>query len=409
MKLREIEDYGLKILNEKAKDGSMTVYAKFGEAEKRNQNFRIYPLEILSREVDRVQAKIASGQFLGQADHGDSPATFLKNVSHVVTGLEMKGNEGYATIKILNTDAGKNCQEIIRGKGRIGISTRSVGTVDAKTGRIQSDLRLLALDLVSNPSVKDATIGKENILEGLNFEEENTEDKMMGISEDYVESMLESIYRTQVDEEYFIGSFEDFRKKKEALIRAEILVSHKFFEETEQALKHLGEFEEAKRISNAPIPHIQRKVTPADVFYEAKMAGIDPAVYAEKLNASLDRQEALESEPDFTAQEVASILEEGRKAGIDITNPEEKKRILNIAREQKHQPEALTEKEAFIKFALAKGLKEETAELLWIEKEKEKKRKDEIYFRIKEEDMAGFGSETRPEARKRSKKIIEGE
>lgn len=175
MKLREIENYGFKILTERAKDGSMTVYAKFGEAEKRNKNHRIYPLGIFSREVDRVQEKIAKGQFLGQQDHSDSTVTFLKDVSHVVTKLEMIGNEGYATIKILNTDAGKNCQEIIRGKGRIGISTRAVGTVDAKTGIVQSDLQLLALDLVSDPSVGDATIGKENILEGVEFEEGNLE------------------------------------------------------------------------------------------------------------------------------------------------------------------------------------------------------------------------------------------
>lgn len=178
MKLREIENYGLKILNEKTKDGSMTVYAKFGEAEKRNKNSRIYPLEILSREVDRVQSKIASGQFLGQSDHSLSPQTFLKDVSHVVTKLEMIGNDGYATIKILNTSAGRNCQEIIRGKGRIGISTRSVGTVSA-TGVIQKDLRLLALDLVSNPSVEDATIGKENILEGIEFSETKVEDNAL--------------------------------------------------------------------------------------------------------------------------------------------------------------------------------------------------------------------------------------
>lgn len=63
MKLREIEDYGFKILNERSKDGSMTIYAKFTETEKANQNSRIYPRKIMVREVDRVQSKIASGQF----------------------------------------------------------------------------------------------------------------------------------------------------------------------------------------------------------------------------------------------------------------------------------------------------------------------------------------------------------
>ncbi len=193
MKIREIiEAKDLKILTEKAKDGSMTVYAKFSEAEKKNQNFRIYPLEILSREVDRLQSKISSGQFLGQSDHSDSPATFLKDVSHVVTGLEMKGNNGYATIKILNTSAGKNVQEIIKGKGKIGISTRSVGSV-SPSGIVQKDLKLLALDLVANPSVADATIGKENILEGIDFEENEDKDLEKEIDELERESYLNAI------------------------------------------------------------------------------------------------------------------------------------------------------------------------------------------------------------------------
>ncbi len=234
MKIREIENYGLKILNEKAKDGSMTVYAKFGEAEKRNQNSRIYPLEIMAREVDRVQAKIASGQFLGQADHGDSPATFLKNVSHVVTELEMKGNEGYATIKILNTDAGKNCQEIIRGKGRIGISTRSVGTVDAKTGIIQSDLKLLALDLVSNPSVKDATIGKENILEGLEFEEQQHQEDADTIAdrEEALFGLLQTSFDKAVADDCWYGSYEEYCKLHENGMRKVLHLPTKNFVST---------------------------------------------------------------------------------------------------------------------------------------------------------------------------------
>lgn len=218
MELREIENYGLKILQEKAKDGSMTIYAKFSEAEKRNQNSRIYPLEILTREVDRVQSKIAAGQFLGQSDHSDSPATFLKNVSHVVTKLEMIGNNGYATIKILNTDAGRNCQEIIRGKGKIGISTRSVGTVDAKTGRIQKDLRLLALDLVANPSVADATIGKENILEGLEFEEKNPDDERQKELEEAVADLEKESYLGAVESGYS-GTQEEWEEMCKGNIR----------------------------------------------------------------------------------------------------------------------------------------------------------------------------------------------
>jgi len=221
MKLREIENYGFKILNEKSKDGSMTIYAKFAETEKVNQNSRIYPHKIMAREVDRVQSKIASGQFLGQQDHGDSPATFLKDVSHIVTKLEMIGNDGFATVKILNTEAGKNIQQIVRGGGRIGISTRSVGTVSA-TGRINDDLKLLALDLVANPSVKDATFSKENILEGLNFEEQKDNDDdadTIEAREEELSNLLSSSFDKATADGCFYGTFAQYKDQYEPNMR----------------------------------------------------------------------------------------------------------------------------------------------------------------------------------------------
>jgi len=204
MKLREIENYGLKILNEKAKDGSMTVYSKFSETEKFNKNKRFYSRKIMSREVDRVQAKIASGQFLGQSDHGDSPQTFLKNVSHIVTKLEMIGNDGFATIKILDTDSGRNIQKIVKGGGRVGLSTKSTGTL-APNGHINDDLRLLSLDLVTDPSVEDATFNRENILEGIEFDEDNLDTQQ-------VKSRIWSYYQEAL-QSGFRGSFDQWREK----------------------------------------------------------------------------------------------------------------------------------------------------------------------------------------------------
>ena len=416
--IREIYDFGeLQIITEKSK---LPKYAlaklaySFARADSRNLNHRTYPEDILSREINKKSEELRTQKIAGQLEHPLSGITRLDKVAHVLNAIWYDKNTKLAGAEsfVLDTSKGKDFMTLLDSGLKMGASMRGFGNV--LDGKIQSDYKFDTVDFILRPSFgSDATIDQSNIIESANSifdekddKEKNMKDKMMGISEDYVESMLESIYRTQVDEEYFIGSFEDFRKKKEALIRAEILVSHKFFEETEQALEHLGEFEEAKRISSAPVPFVQRKVTPADVYYEAKMAGIDPAVYAEKLNATLEEKEV---EPDFTVQEVVSILEEGRKAGIDITNPEEKKRILNIAREQKQKPEALTEEENFIRFAVNKGLNERTAKLLWSKIQKEKKQVAKAQSLFDEKVVAGFGSETRPDARKRSKKIIEGE
>lgn len=333
MKFREIEDYGLKILTER-KDGTMDIYAKFAEVEKPTSNGRIYPHRIMKREIDRVQAKISSGQFLGQADHGDSVATSLKSVSHLVKKLELVGSEGFATIRILNTEAGKNAQQILKGGGRIGLSTKSAGTV-SKTGRVNDDLKLLSLDLVVDPAVKDATFSKENILENI----------------------LEGV-----------------------------------------------EFEEIKRISTAPI---QRKVTPASVYLEAKIAGIDPKIYAERLNANLERQE--KSDPDLSPAEVVFVLNEARQSGIDMSDEKERKRILDIHKRQKTHKIVLTEDERAEIVAKRTGSTVALVKEIWgIEKKKRKKAGH--YSLLASERMAsGFGSEIRPESRKISQKILDKE
>ena len=155
---------------------------------------------------------------------------------------------------------------------------------------------------------------------------------------------------------------------------------------------------------------IQKRVTPDDVYLEAKMAGVDPKVYAEKLNANLDRQEKMESELDFSVQETTTVLEEARKAGIDISDPEERNRVLKIAREQKTQ-KALTEDEKAKIVAERTGSTVEFVKEIWAierkKKEEEKKRGDKIAFSVREQMAAGFGSEIRPSIRKRSQKIIE--
>jgi len=194
---------GLKILSEKAKDGTMTVYAKFTQVEKLNKNKRIYGRDLMKREISRVKKAIQSGAFLGQADHGDTPAATIKDTSHIVTGLELKGDDGYATLKILKTDAGKNIQELIRGGAQLGISTRGVGTWDEKTSRVNQDFRLMGIDIVSNPSVPDAVFSQANVFESQSLSEEPEDPQKAALIRVYQESL----------EAGFRGSFHSWKEK----------------------------------------------------------------------------------------------------------------------------------------------------------------------------------------------------
>ena len=149
---------------------------------------------------------------------------------------------------------------------------------------------------------------------------------------------------------------------------------------------------------------IQKKVTPAEVYYEATVMGVDPKTYAEMLNKNSGLQE---ESSDLSPREIRFALEEARQSGIDTSDESERKKALDIVRQQKNQP-TLTEEEIFITHAVSEGgLKTKTAKALWDEKQEEKKRLSRINFSVKENIASGFGSETRPESQKRSRKIIE--
>lgn len=412
--LREIFDFGeLQIITEKTK---LPKYAlaklsySFARADSENSNKRTYPESILSREINRKSEELRTKKIAGQLEHPLSGITRLDKVAHVLNAVwydrrtKLAGAESF----ILDTGKGRDFMTLLDAELKMGVSMRGFGNL--KNGKICSDYRFDTVDFVLHPSFgSDATIDQSNIIESANsiFDEKDNKDLMMGLTESYVEKMIESIYSMQIDEGSFSGSLEDFKKQKSNLVKAEILCAHDHFEDVETALKHLGADEEAKRISSAA--PVQKRVTLADCYFEATMAGIPPQKYCDRINAKIDRQEALGSEPDFTAEEVRSILEEARISGIDVTEPEERKRILNLAREQKKQPKVLTEEKAFIQFAVREGLNERTAKKLWEEKQKEKKKSAKIAFRIKEEIQSGFGDEARLNVRKISKKILEGE
>lgn len=413
-KLQEILKTEVKILSEKkAKGGdTMVVTVPFVQAGEKNSNGRTYPLALLKREVSRIQDAVKRHQLIGTGDHPAGGFSDIRTASHILqkVWLDDKG-QGFATMKIIPTERGKAIQTLINHDAELGVSSRGFGSVDGKTGVVQNDYKLAGIDIVMHPSYKEGTFNKDDVYESVEFEEENL-DKMMGINPDFVEAMVKSVYGMRVDEGGFEGSLEDFKKQKGNLVRAEILVSYDKFEAVEEALKHLGDDKEARRISSAPVPPVQKRVTEDSVFLEARMAGVSPKIYADKLNANLDRQEKMESDSDFTVEETASILEEARKSGINITDPEERKRILEIARKQKTQ-KVLTENEKAEIVAKKFGSTPEHVKEIWAferkRKEKERKKAGKIDLLVKEGIAAGFGQEIRSSVRKISKKIIEGE
>ena len=133
------------------------------KAETLNQNGRIYPRDILEREVRNYQKFIRENRALGECDHPDSSVVELKKVSHIIREAYMEGNVCYGTVEILDTPMGKILQSLVEAGVTLGISSRGVGST-SKSGEsqvVQDDFQLICWDFVSEPSTPGAFMMRE--------------------------------------------------------------------------------------------------------------------------------------------------------------------------------------------------------------------------------------------------------
>ena len=133
-------------------------------AEKKNQNGRIYPQEVLMREAGIYKENFVSQRrALGELDHPESPVVNLKNVCCNVTDLWFEGSDVRGNIEILSTPAGNIVRELIKNNIRLGVSSRGMGSVKQMgegTVEVQDDFALVCFDIVSNPSTHGAFINE---------------------------------------------------------------------------------------------------------------------------------------------------------------------------------------------------------------------------------------------------------
>ena len=139
---------------------SLVVKGVIQRAEAKNQNGRIYPREILVREIKKyAEGPIKERRALGELDHPESSVINLQNVSHNVTKVKMVGDDVYGEVEILSTPAGNILKELFRNGITVGISSRGMGSVQESgngTVEVQDDFELLCFDFVSTPSTHGA-------------------------------------------------------------------------------------------------------------------------------------------------------------------------------------------------------------------------------------------------------------
>lgn len=128
----------------------------------KNKNMRIYPREILEREVDRYQEFIKQGIAWGELDHPESDVVEYKNASHRIKEVSWKGDDLWGIIEVLPGQYFPSAN-ILRGcikiDAPIGFSSRGYGSetrISEDVYQVNDDFELLCWDSVSNPSTHGA-------------------------------------------------------------------------------------------------------------------------------------------------------------------------------------------------------------------------------------------------------------
>jgi hypothetical protein len=161
MLLRDFNEFQpLQILSEAKGSKTMKVRGVFSEAERKNGNGRIYPTQLLEREVQKLQPLLSERRLCGELDHPNDEVVHLSNVSHIITDLKMEGKSLIGEAEFLDTPSGRILQELVKAGVRIGISSRATGSVehDMKEDAymVQDNLRMITWDMVADPSCQNA-------------------------------------------------------------------------------------------------------------------------------------------------------------------------------------------------------------------------------------------------------------
>ena len=158
-------------------NGKKTLYIEgiFLQSEIKNRNGRVYPYDVLNREVQRYNEQyVKSGRALGELGHPDGPTVNLERVSHKIISLRSEGSNFVGKAQILSTPMGDIAKNLLESGVKLGVSSRGMGSLEERNGAnyVRDDFMLAtAADIVADPSAPDAFVN--GIMEGKEWVWEN--------------------------------------------------------------------------------------------------------------------------------------------------------------------------------------------------------------------------------------------
>ena len=164
----EIQD--VEYITEQKQDGKKDYKLKgiFMQADIKNRNGRVYPMEVLEKEVRRYnKEQIKENRAFGELGHPEGPTINLERASHMITKLYPDGKNFIGEAKVLSTPMGKIVENLLDDGAKLGVSSRGMGSLNQKNGAnyVRDDFYLAtAADIVADPSAPNAFV--QGIMEG---------------------------------------------------------------------------------------------------------------------------------------------------------------------------------------------------------------------------------------------------
>ena len=181
----------------------------FLQSELKNRNGRMYPFQVLQKEVNRYNEEyIKTSRALGELGHPDGPTVNLDRVSHRIVSLEEDGTNFRGKAQILDTPMGKIASSLLGEGVKLGVSSRGMGSIDKREdcNVVMDDFMLAtAADIVADPSAPDAFVN--GIMEGKEWAWDNGILKETKVAK--YQSYMNNATRRNL-EERTLRVFEDF-------------------------------------------------------------------------------------------------------------------------------------------------------------------------------------------------------
>ena len=172
--ISEFNDYAIEpVIVEQNEKGEKDYFIEgvFMQSDIKNRNGRIYPEQVMKKEVDRYRKEfVDKDRAFGELGHPDGPTINLDKVSHMITKLEQDGKNFMGRAKILSTPNGQIVRNLINDGAKLGVSSRGLGSLETRGGAqvVKDDFQLAtAADIVADPSAPEAFV--EGIMEGVEW------------------------------------------------------------------------------------------------------------------------------------------------------------------------------------------------------------------------------------------------